>query len=519
MTISKKTIRYNTWREAFAGFKNPRVIGMLFLGFSAGIPILLIFSTMSVWLREAGVDRATIGFFSWAALGYAFKFIWAPLIDRVIIPYLTNALGRRRSWLIASQTSIALSLILIGTTDPSESLELMATFAIFLGFSSATQDIVIDAYRIEAVNVNVQGLMSSSYIAGYRLGMLVAGAGALELVSFFEASQGYSFAAWSRTYFVMACLMIVGIITTICIKEPKFKHPIGSEGLEARDQFRFLMCFMLSVAAFIFAFIMTSDYVEEIKEYLMTQHMMEEIMCGFMVEAIRFCFAALIGGFVGHILISMQIAPKKLFKSSYIGPILDFFQRYGKYGLWILVLIGSYRISDIVMGVIANVFYFDMGFDKQVIGRITKGFGLTMTILGGFLGGLLIIRYGVMKTLFLGAFLAAMSNVFFIALARLGDNIEMLSIVIAMDNLSAGVAAAAFVAYLSSLTNRAFTASQYAIFSSLMLLFPKLLAGYSGVFVESLGYEGFFFLTALLGLPVLILVVLIAKFSPENRIG
>jgi PAT family beta-lactamase induction signal transducer AmpG len=130
---------------------------------------------MSVWLREAGVDRATIGFFSWAALGYAFKFIWAPLIDRVIIPYLTNALGRRRSWLIASQTSIALSLILIGTTDPSESLELMATFAIFLGFSSATQDIVIDAYRIEAVNVNVQGLMSSSYIAGYRLGMLVAG--------------------------------------------------------------------------------------------------------------------------------------------------------------------------------------------------------------------------------------------------------------------------------------------------------------------------------------------------------
>ncbi len=150
---------------------------------------------------------------------------------------------------------------------------------------------------------------------------------------------------------------------------------------------------MLSVAAFIFAFIMTSDYVEEIKVYLMTRYMMEEILCGFMVESIRFCFAASIGGLVGYILISMQIAPKKMFKSSYIGPFLDFFQRYGKYGLWILVLIGSYRMSDIVMGVIANVFYFDMGFDKQVIGRITKGFGLTMTILGGFLGGLLIIRF------------------------------------------------------------------------------------------------------------------------------
>jgi PAT family beta-lactamase induction signal transducer AmpG len=195
----------------------------------------------------------------------------------------------------------------------------------------------------------------------------------------------------------------------------------------------------------------------------------------------------------------------------------DFFRRYGKLALLILTLVGFYRVSDIVLGVISNVFYQDMGFTKHQIADITKTFGLFMTILGGFLGGSLALRYGVMRILFLGAVLSAATNLLFLLLAQSGANVPMLILVIAADNLSAGLASAAFIAYLSGLTNISFTAFQYAVFSSVMTLFPKLLGGYSGAIVDSIGYSSFFLITAALGVPVLLLVYLAGRYMPPEE--
>jgi PAT family beta-lactamase induction signal transducer AmpG len=198
-------------------------------------------------------------------------------------------------------------------------------------------------------------------------------------------------------------------------------------------------------------------------------------------------------------------------ESTYVAPFKDFFSRYGRTALLIIALISTYRIADVVMGVMANVFYVDIGFEKQEIGRITKGFGLIMTIVGGFFGGILTIRFGVMRILFLGAVLAAATNLLFAVMAGMGNDIRMLIAVISADNLSAGIASAAFVAYLAGLTNSTFTATQYALFSSIMLLLPKLLAGYSGIVVETVGYSNFFIGTAVMGLPALVLIVLVVR--------
>jgi len=506
--------RNRSWTEVYQAFKNPKVIALLFLGLSAGIPILLIFSTLSVWLREAGVSRATIGFFSWAALGYAFKFIWAPLIDKLPVPILANRMGRRRSWLLVSQAMIIGSLLLMATSDPSQSLTTMAAFAILLGFSSATQDIVIDAYRIEVADTDLQGIMSSAYIAGYRVGMLIAGAGALELAGFFDGGSGYQLAAWSKTYAAMAVVMGIGVLTTFMISEP-----VGSQNLDENlrsgsDYFRFLGCFLCAASALVAVFLVTSEMAKEAQSLLITQLDLVPRLAGFLVEMIRLATALCAAAVTGYVLIRIKFVPKALVMDSYLGPFTDFFQRYGKTALLILALISTYRIADVVMGVMANVFYVDLGFEKQEIGRISKGFGLIMTLIGGFAGGALAVKYGVMRALMTGAILAAASNLLFAVLAQVGNDIGFLMLVISADNLSAGIASAAFVAYLSSLTSTSFTASQYALFSSIMVLLPKVLAGYSGVMVESIGYEAFFIGTAAMGIPVLVLIYLLSRAKP-----
>ena len=500
-----------TWGEVYLAFKNPKVISLLFLGLSAGIPILLIFSTLSVWLREAGVSRATIGFFSWAALGYAFKFIWAPLIDKLPVPILSHLLGRRRAWLLISQFLIILSLLLIATSDPNQSLETLAIFTVILGFSAATQDIVIDAYRIEVADVDLQGIMSSAYIAGYRIGMLVAGAGALELAGFFDGGNGYILAAWSKTYMAMAVVMVIGVLTTCVISEPKATGPDDRHLKTNTDYLRFLGCFLFVAGAFILAFIISTDLVDESKSYLIKNIFLAPQLASFLVEALRLCVAIIAATVMGYVLIATKLVPKRVITETYLGPFSDFFRRYGKAAFLILALISTYRIADVIMGVMANVFYVDLGFEKQEIGRISKGFGLIMTLLGGFMGGALAVRYGVMKVLMSGAILASASNLLFALLASVGHDITALILVISADNLSAGIASAAFVAYLSSLTSTSFTASQYALFSSIMVLLPKILAGYSGVMVESVGYEMFFIGTAAMGIPVLALIYLVDK--------
>ena len=498
-----------TWHQSFQAFLQPRVINMLFLGFSAGIPLLLIFSSLSLRLREAGVERAAVTFFSWAALGYSFKFVWAPLIDKLPLPILTQRLGRRRGWMLLAQCLIITAITamaLINPTSGPNSLTLMAFAAVALGFSSATQDIVIDAYRIESAEPSLQAMMSSAYIAGYRTGMLLAGAGTLFLASSFGATKGaYNQQAWQWAYLSMAIAMMIGVFTTLNIPEPA-NNRINATSHSPKDYSRFLFIFIFAVIGFVLTFYFSAEIATDIKRAL-TDKLGVKQFSGFLVETARLCVGVAVAWVIATLVIRTSTVGQHMMKETYIGPVKEFFRRFGfNSALLLLALIGVYRISDIVLGSISNVFYQDLGFTKNEIASAVQTFGLLMTIGGGFLGGMLSIRYGVVQILFLGALLSAATNLLFTALASMGQDLTMLYLVISIDNLSAGLASAAFVAFLSSLTNIQFTAMQYAIFSSLMTLLPKLLGGYSGSIVDNIGYSNFFIMTALLGIPVLLLV-------------
>jgi PAT family beta-lactamase induction signal transducer AmpG len=504
----------HSWSDALRSMCHRRVLTMLFLGFSAGIPLLLIFSSLSLWLREAGAERAAVTYFSWAALGYSFKFVWAPLVDQLPIPGLTRWLGRRRAWILVAQGGIILSILAMASIDPvaSEStLGWMALAAVLLGFSSATQDIVIDAYRIESADTDLQAMMSATYIAGYRIGMLVAGAGSLFLADWFgTSSEEYVYHAWQSTYQVMALVMMVGVVTTLVIREPQ-QSQAGVSQLGNRDYARFLLLFAMSIGAFVCVYYLSGDLAVQLKSTL-GQSGLFALVYAFLVEVLRLAVALLIAWMASRLLVSCGLVDPALIEQTYILPVRDFFNRYGWSLAWILLaLIGTYRISDIVLGVISNVFYQDLGFSKSEIAAAVKTFGVLMTIVGGFIGGLLSIRFGVIRILFLGAVLSAATNLMFMVLAQVGYDMTWLYIVISADNLSAGIASAAFVAFLSSLTNISFTAMQFAIFTSLMTLLPKLLGGYSGSMVDAMGYPGFFMLTAILGLPVLLLIIITAR--------
>lgn len=489
---------------------HPRVLTMLFLGFSAGIPILLIFSTLSVWLREAGVSRSAVTFFSWAALGYSFKFIWAPLVDKLPLPLLTRMLGRRRSWMLLSQLAVIIAICWMGMTDPTQgesSLVFMALAAVFLGFSSATQDIVIDAYRIECVEESLQAMLASTYVAGYRIGMLVAGAGSLFIASWFGTSRElYDVGAWRQTYLLMAVVMLVGVITTCLIAEPE-ETRTSSYRYSTPQYVRFFVLFLLAGAFFASCFFLTAPLAVWCKKVAASSFGTHGHLLGFLVETVRLFLALTAAAAAAWLAVGAGLADRDMVRESYVEPVLDFFVRYGgKTAVLLLLLVGFYRISDIVLGVVSNVFYLDMGFSKNVIASVTKTFGLLMTLAGGFLGGMLTVRFGVYRILFLGGMLAAATNLLFMLLARSGDDVALLTVVIGADNLCAGLASTAFVAFLSSLTNISFTAVQYALFSSLMTLFPKLIGGYSGTAVSTFGYETFFLMTALMGLPVLVVI-------------
>ncbi|MCH6564565.1 MAG: MFS transporter [Proteobacteria bacterium] len=504
------------WLETSKAFAHPRVVTMLFLGFSAGIPLLLIFSSLSLWLREAGIERSAVTFFSWAALGYSFKFVWAPLIDQLPVPGLTRVLGRRRAWMLVAQLSIIVAIVLMASINPqtgSSGLTMMALAAVLLGFSSATQDIVIDAYRIESAGPELQALMSATYIVGYRSALIVAGAGSLFLATWFgSTSEVYIYQAWQYTYWVMAACMLVGILTTLIIQERGDRASLALIESNA-DHARFLLMFVIAVAGFIGCFYLTSDIVGtagvDLTEFLGSRH-----LAGFLLEFLRLAVALGIAWVLVVILVKTGIVRGEMVERSYLLPVRDFFARYGSTLGWLLLaLVGLYRISDIVLGVISNVFYYDLGYSKIEIAAVVKTFGVLMTIIGGLLGGLLSMRFGVMRILFLGALLSAATNLLFMILATVGYDITWLYIVISADNLSAGLASAAFIAFLSSLTNISFTATQYAIFSSLMTLLPKLLGGYSGTMVDAIGYSSFFLVTALIGIPVLVLIMLAARRS------
>ncbi len=440
------------WRDAVRIYFHPRPLTLLLLGFSSGLPLLLVFGTLSFWLREAGIDRSTIGFVSWVALAYGFKWAWAPLVDRLRLPVLSGLLGRRRSWLLTAQLALVAGISGMALSDPLRDMEQLVWLAVLVAFASATQDIVIDAFRIESGGARLQAAMAATYMIGYRLAMIVAGAGVLWLAAWVDPDEAsYQHGPWQFAYLVMAALMTVGIITTLLVGEPDPPQRPAADATHEPALLRRLP--------------------------------------GWLLPPVRWIWSAV------------------------LSPFVDFFGRYGLLALLVLALIATYRISDIVLGVIANVFYVDMGFSKTEVANVTKVFGVAMTLLGALIGGVLVNRLGVMRILFTGALLAAATNLLFAMLAQIGASVPMLIGVVAMDNLSGGLAAAAFVAYLSALTNVQYSATQYALFSSVMLLLPKFLGGFSGVIVDRIGYEQFFTLTALMGLPVLLLVWLAGRYT------
>ncbi len=482
-------------------FLNIRSVRMLLLGFSSGLPILLVFSTLSVWLVKAGVNRSTITMFSWAALAYSFKFIWSPIVDNLRLPF--KSYGHRKSWLLFSQLMIILSLIFISFTDPSKTLFFTAVGSVLIAFSSASQDIVIDAYRIESAPQKMQGALSSMYIAGYRIAMLVAGAGSLLLASYLGV-EVYDTNVWKTVYLTMAFLMLIGVLTTIYSPEPFMKRKISL--LSFKDQLRFLIAFILAIAVFIFVY-----------SFLDNPFSNKEPLEKFLFALLRMSFCFISSGLLIYLFIKTNFVKKNSTITAYLKPISNFLERYGKMAVLILLLIGLYRIADIVMGVVANIFYLDKGYNVKEIATYSKFFGVFATIVGGIIGGYSAIRIGTLRALFIGALIAATSNLLFAWLAVSEPNIDILIIVITADNISSGFAGAAFVVYLSALTSIKFTATQYALFSSLMLLLPKVLAGYSGTIVDQMGYANFYIFTAIIGIPVLLLIFWIARIAPVKE--
>ena len=502
-----------SWSENAKAYLDKRVATMLLFGFSAGLPILMIFSSLSLWLREAGVKRGAVTYFSWAALGYSFKFIWAPLVDKLPLPVLTKLLGRRKSWLLFSQLMIITAICWMASVDPSlggNSLTFMALAAVMLGFSSATQDIVIDAFRIESAEAKLQAILSSTYIAGYRLAMIVSGAGAIALAEYLGSSkESYSYEAWRWSYFAMAVCMLVGVITTFTCPEPKLAK---NDSKHSNKEFvHFFLLFLIIVSCFVGMFYITSDISTSLKNQLQ-EIFHNKALSGLIIGTLRLTVSIFVAGCVAFIIGKSGVVNTEMVEEGYLSPIRNFFERYGKnMALLLLTLIGLYRISDIVLGVISNVFYQDLGYTKTQIASVVKTFGLVMSLLGGFLGGLLTTRFGVIRLLFWGAILSSATNLLFMLLAEMGANLPMLYLVISADNLAAGLASAAFVAFLSSLTDISFTAVQFAIFTSLMTLLPKVIGGYSGSMVDAMGYSGFFAMTAIIGLPVIYVVWLCGK--------
>ncbi len=477
-------------------FFKKKMFGMFCLGFSSGLPILLIFSTLSVWLVKAGIDRSTITLFSWAGFAYAFKYLWSPIVDNYRLPVFKK-FGHRRSWLFLTQILIIFALVLTSFTDPQKNLLYTAFFITLLAFFSSTQDIIIDAFRIESAPQSLQGPMSSMYISGYRVAMLVAGAGSLWLAAFF-GTDIYNQIVWKKVYLIMSVLMTIGITATFFSDEPKIRKKFKSGG-----HARFLTAILISLISFLYLYSLLQNPFAE-----------DRLFSSFVFSAFRllvcFVFSFLI---IKFLILNRFISKDKVIKS-YLNPINNFLKRYGKFAFLILLLISLYRIADIVMGVMANIFYLEKGYKISEIATYSKFFGVFATILGGLIGGFCAFKFGTMKSLFFGALIAAASNLLFALLAISPISIHFLITVITADNMSSGFAGAAFVVYLSGLTSVKFTATQYALFSSIMLFIPKLIAGYAGSWVDVMGYPYFFSFTAFLGVPVLFLIIWIGKIAP-----
>lgn len=423
-------------KRPWTWYLQEKIIVIFFLGFSGGLPFPLVYSTLTLWLNNAGIEKSTISAFAWIGTAYALKFLWSPLVDRLHLPVFTQALGRRRGWLLFSQTLIAISLLTMSIVDPAQAILAFAFVAIAVAASSATQDMAIDAYRIECAEQEMQPILAASYQYGYRVAIIVGGAGALYVADFLS---------WAIAYQAMAACMAIGMITTLLSREPDVPDGVEQDGRIFQD------------------------------------------------------------GFVPW------------FVKSVVGPFADFFRRYGTFALTMLAFIALYRISDYVLGILANPFYDDIGFTKSEIASVAKLYGLWIALFGIAAGGISITLLGGAKSLILSATLIAATNLFFVYLAQTGPEIWALVLTISFDNFAQGFSGTVFIFYLSSLTNMSFTATQYALFSSLSVFVGKVVAGFSGQVQEAIGYTGFFIYAAATGIPSIILAIIIVLYTPKER--
>ena len=416
-------------RELTLYFK-PRLIVILLLGFVSGLPLALTASTLSIWLTEAGVSKAAIGLFAAVATPYTLKFLWAPLMDGLRIPVLTTLLGRRRGWLLATQLALMASIVLLGCADPSVNPWLTAFAALLVAICSASQDIVIDAYRVEILTPDEQGAGAASIVLGYRFGMVASTAGALYLATY---------AGWMATYMIMAALMGIGMVTVLLSREPAASESITKEKQPAKEWLR--------------------QYVVE--------------------------------------------------------PFADFMRH--EHWLIILLFILLYKLGDAFMGVMTGPFLIDIGFSKEQIATIVKLYGLIATIIGSFLGGALVFRLGAIRSLWICGIAQGLTNLMFAVQAMAGADTVLLALTITLENMSGGMGTAAFVAYISGLTNTRFTATQYALLSSLSAFGRTWLSTPAGWVSERLGWELFFIFSAVLAAPGLIVLWRLGKKPLSSR--
>ena len=417
---------------------NKQVLVLFLLGFSAGLPFLLVYSTLSAWLADAGLRMSTISTFAWLGFAYSLKFAWAPFVDSLELPLLHRLLGRRRSWLFLAQLAIAAALLVLSSLDPAMAIGVFAVTALVVAFSSATQDIVIDAYRIECAEVRMQGVLAAAYQYGYRLALLVAGAGALYIADY---------ASWELAYTAMAVCMLVGIATTMWCDEPDV-------------------------------------------------HRTDAAWAG----------------------LAMHERVARWFRLFVVEPLADFFRRFGRFAAVIIAFILFYRLSDYVLGILANPFYIEIGFTLTEIGSVAKIYGVVVSLVGAAAGGWAVVKYGIARCLVVATILIASTNLFFAMMVSVGAEIWMLTITISADNFAMGFGGTVLIAYLSSLVNQSFTATQYALMSSIMSLLGKFTAGYSGDVQEAIGWMGFFIYAAALGLPAILLAVVVARYH-ERLVG
>ena len=475
--------------QALAVYLERRSLVMLSLGFASGLPNLLIFDTLSAWLRDAGLSLEVIAFFGLATLAYSLKFLWAPLVDRAKVPLVTKWLGHRRSWMLVCQALIMLGLWLIAGTNPAVSLGLMALFAVLVGFVSATQDIVIDAWRIEAAVTEKQGAMAAAYQWGYRIAMIVAGVLPLAMSEF---------VGWNTSYAIMALLMLVGMLGVLGAPR-EAQHEIRKidtgdiPAAPARDRLEWairMVLFALGGVVLGSGLAGNAGILAAGFNSLGMAEAAERVTAVWEAKPWG-VFAQLTGVIVGALVIFLAARPAPGLQTRpgrYLGvalgePLTNFFARYGKAAGLILALICVYRLSDFVLNIM-NPFYLDMGFSKLEIAEVRKVLGVVMSVLGVGLGGFSIARFGLIRSLLIGAFAGPISNLVFAWLATQGPQLWALSVAIGVDNVASGFSGTCLIAYMSSLTGAGFTATQYALFSSLYALLGKLVASQSGRIVE-----------------------------------